>query len=222
MKEDNITVRYIVAFVISLITFISGIFLGLALAKKEVYLVGISEHKIKSNLFELETTVRFLEKNICDKNLIKDFGLDLDKVGKELEKLENKIFVSKEEYRYLKNFYYALEINHFMLLEKAKEMCNESYVFILYFYRDIKECEKCYEQSLYLTTLKEKFPELVQVYSFDMRDYNKSILVKKLMLKYSIEPKEKGPVLIINGKKESFKTLHELEKLVKLNNKQDR
>ena len=109
-----------------------------------------------------------------------------------------------------------------MLLEKAKKMCNESYVFILYFYRDIKECKKCYEQSLYLTTLKEKFPELVQIYSFDMRDYNKSILVKKLMLKYSIEPKEKGPVLIINGKKESFKTLHELEKLVKLNNKQDR
>jgi len=213
-KRGYKSLKYLVALVISLITFISGIFLGLALAKKDVYLVGIDEDKIKANLFELETTIKFLEENICNKNLLKDFGVDLDKVGEELESLQNKMFVSEDEYQYLKNFYYALEINHYLLLKKAKKICNQNYIFILYFYKPVEECSLCFNEGLFLSTLKKKYPEKVQVYSFNIKDYNKSVLVKKMLIKYNITQNEKVPILIINGKKEGYKDLKELERII--------
>ncbi len=214
-KNSEYFIKYGVALVISLITFISGLFLGLVLAKKDVFLVGINETKIKANLFELETTIRFLEENICNDRLLMDFGVDLDNVGKELEALQNKLFVSKEEYQYLKNFYYALEINHYLLLKKAEKICGKDYFFIFYFYNPVDKCKKCYEEGLYLTVLKKKYKNYVQIYNFNLEDYNKSILIKKMLIKYKIDPTEKVPILIINGKKEKFKTLSELENLLK-------
>ncbi len=218
-KDSYKSLKYFVALVISLITFISGLFLGLALAKKEIFLIGINEDKIKANLFELETTIRFLEENICDKHLLMDFGVDLDKIGKELEDLQNKMFVSEEEFQYLKNFYYALEANHYLLLKKARKICGQNYTFIFYFYRPIEECKLCFDQGLFLSALKKKYPEKVQIYSFNIDDYNKSMLIKKMLIKYNISNTDNPPILIIDGKKENFKNLKELEKIVLKENK---
>jgi len=183
------------------------------LAKKEVYLVGIQENQLKADMLEIEATLKLLNKNICDWKLIGDFGLDVDKVGNEVASLENKMFVNKDEYYSLKRFYYALEIEHYFLLKDAEKKCDRHFIFIFYFYKNINECGKCYSEGVYLTVLKEKYPNLVQVYSFNMKDYNKSILLKKLMLKYNINPNETAPVLIINDKKYSYLTLEQLENL---------
>jgi hypothetical protein len=216
-KSDSkeIIVRYSIAFAIALITFIAGIFLGLSLAKKDVFIVGINENNLQANLFELETTIKFIENDICDDKLIKDFGIDLDRVGQELEALQNKLFVSKDEYQFLKNYYYSLEINHYLLLKKAEQLCNKTFIFIFYFYRPIEECPKCYNEGLYLTVLKQKYKDLVQIYNFNLDDYNKSILLKKMLIKYNINPNEEAPILIINGKKYHYLSKEELENLVK-------
>lgn len=215
-EEDRIKVNLLfISLVVSIFTLVAGIFIGLSLAKKEVYLIGIKENQIKAEILELEATLRFLNENICDDKLLQDFSVDLDRIGRRLESLQNRLFISKGEYESLKRFYYTLEIEHYFLLKEAEKKCNKKFIFIFYFYKPIEKCELCFKQGIYLTIIKEKYLNQVQIYSFDKEDYNKSILLKKVMLRYNISADLNEPELVINGKKYGFLNKEELESLIK-------
>ncbi|HIQ50765.1 MAG TPA: hypothetical protein EYH54_02225 [Nautiliaceae bacterium] len=214
-EEEKIKVNLLfISLIVAVFTLIAGIFIGLSLAKKEVYLIGIKENQIKAEILELEATLRFLNENICEDKVLQDFSVDLDKVGQRLESLQNRLFINRGEYESLKRFYYTLEVEHYFLLKKAEKRCNKNFVFIFYFYKPIEKCPLCFKQGVYLTILKEKFLNQVQIYSFDKEDFNKSILLKKIMLKYGIDPNLNEPELVINEKKYKFLEKEELEKLV--------
>jgi len=214
-EEEKIKVNLLfISLIIAIFTLISGIFIGLSLAKKEVYLIGIKENQIKAEILELEATLKFLNENICEDKVLQDFSVDLDKVGRRLESLQNRLFVGKGEYESLKRFYYTLEVEHYFLLKEAEKKCNKNFVFIFYFYKPIEKCSLCFKQGIYLTIIKEKFLNQVQIYSFDKEDFNKSILLKKIMLKYNINPNSNEPELVINGKKYGFLEKDKLEELV--------
>jgi hypothetical protein len=215
-EEEKIKINlFFISLVVSIFVLIAGIFIGLSLAKKDVYLIGIKENTIKAEILELEATLKFLNENICDDKILQDFSLDLDRVGRKLESLQNKLFVNDEEYESLKRFYYTLEVEHYFLLKEAEKRCNKSFVFIFYFYKPIEKCNLCFKEGLYLTVLKEKYLNKVQIYSFDKEDFNKSILLKKIMLRYNINESSNEPELVINEKKFNFLTKEELEKIVK-------
>src|SRR3989344_2576114 len=94
----------------------------------------------------------------------------------------------------LKRYYTLLQIKDLLLMQRVAEKCALRPVFILYFYSNEGDCEKCEEQGYVLTALSRNYPQL-RVYSFD---YNLPLSpLKTLVQIYGIE--DDPPALVIRG-----------------------
>ena len=79
-------------------------------------------------------------------------------------------------------------------MKKISSSCGVKSAFILYFYTTAENCSLCNEESLVLTNLRQKYPEL-RVYSFD---YSTDLSAVKSMIQiYKIKDTEL-PALILN------------------------
>ncbi len=196
--RKNKNKAYVVAFLISLFLFVSGIMVG--------YLIQSSVSKRTENkLNELESKMEDIQLhytylNVADENACKFNMILLDEatkelwnISKELKSFENK--VSKEEIGGLENKYFLLSAKSWILSSYLNENCERTTVPILYFYSI--PCEDCEKQGGILDSVQEKeLKNQINVFAMNVNSNEKIVQSMKKTYNVSTEPS-----LIIDGQK---------------------
>lgn len=203
---------YIGAFIISIIIFGVGVYLG---AKLNISLMGNLGEEFESlNIRMHSYEILFLLDNstmACElyKENINYFDTETYNLGATLEYMEQHQGVEDRE---LKKQYFELEARDYLISKKIIQQCDIDQSIILYFYSNTY-CDYCKEQGFELTKVKEEIninnQTNVRTYSFD-GDYDDSAVVRALKKEFDID---KYPTLIINGEKyEGFRRSSEIKK----------
>ena len=135
---------------------------------------------------------------------------ELDELGRKLQ-WEQENSNSSEKVSYLKKYYSLLEIKDYLLMKKISTGCKIKSAFILYFYTTMENCSECEKESLVLSSLREKYPDL-RVYSFD---YSIDLsAVKTLLQIYKIKDTELPALVLDDEVLTGFHGIDELEAMV--------
>ena len=205
--------RYSIVLLLSLITFTSGVFLGISINKEIILNNMVEEYKIDEELKWINFLLDIEKKKICDKNIIYSIKRRLDKLKYFLNKLENRLFINDEELLFLKNYYYFLELKHYLVFKNISNLCNETMIKILFFYDSTNSSNiKIY---LYLKALEKKYENKVLIYYFDINELYNSYLFKQALTIFNLNETNKLPILIINEKKQNFSSNKDFERIIK-------
>ena len=208
MNDNNIDwKKYLIVFLITLGLFLTATYLSNYFSDKKINQLKLIQDKIAIDILSSETQFSLLSelscKNITDSVLSGELG----ELGQKLEWGEKNLG-NTEEVSYLKKYYSLLQIKDYLLMKKISSRCGVKSAFILYFYTTAENCSECEKESLVLTVLRAKYPEL-RVYSFD---YSTDLSAVTAMLQiYKIED-TKLPALIIDDEVlTGFRSIEELE-----------
>ncbi len=210
MQKNNIDwKKYIIVFFITASLFLTAGYLSNYFSNKKIDQLKSIQDKIAIDILSSETQFALLQELSC-----KDVTRSI--LSQELSNLADKIAYSeknigaRDEVIALKRYYSLLQIKDYLLMQKISARCGLKSVFVLYFYANQDQCEKCADQGYVLDALREKYSEF-RVYSFD---YNLDLsAIKALILIYKV-PNEL-PALVINRKVYSgFKSVEDIEKIL--------
>jgi thiol-disulfide isomerase/thioredoxin len=185
--------KYLIVFLFTAGLFLTAAYVSNYLTNKKIDQLKSIQDNISIDVLSSETQFSLLSelscKNISDSVLsseLSDLGNKLDWGQKNLG--------TPDDVLYLKKYYSLLEIKDYLLNKQISTRCKTKAAFILYFYTTSDYCSDCDKQSLVLSALRDKYPEL-RVYSFD---YSIDLsAVKALLQIYKIED-TKLPALVID------------------------
>ena len=184
--------KVVAALSLTMLIFLSGFVLGNLSVSSKLGLVQDLQNEIYTESLGFEVLFDMAETNLCDESSLADINYHLTDFGERLSYLEEK-GDEKEAVKILKNQYNALEIKHFLLINKINNECGNEYTTILYFYGPKSECRTCLTQGLELSNVKSNNHEIM-IYSFD---YTSGFApVRNLINTYEIET---VPTLVIDG-----------------------
>jgi hypothetical protein len=163
----------ILAFFITLLIFIGGIFVGWTLNIKKVEDIDAHFNTINTEIenFQIETLFlkTFGEEVSCPllSKRLEKINNETYKVGQKLEMYRGKKdLIADPEYRTLKSKYTRLVVTYWLLARDMKNMCRESdFLTVLYFFS--KDCKDCDSQSFILTYIKKKLSEKILIFPLD-------------------------------------------------------
>ncbi|MCD6549452.1 hypothetical protein J7K41_01945 [Candidatus Micrarchaeota archaeon] len=184
---------YAIAFVISGLVFLIGIFIGINITKSSVSDIEDSIYTLNDNTMSLQVlTLTSSDPSLfCNvyRELSDKFEEESWKIGEQIDYLEQQRGVSDLR---LKSQYSNLEFRNFMLVRLANERCNGSFIPILYFYSNNKDvCPHCFQQGTELFMARKELLAKnmsVRIYSFDGDLDNIAIDVLKKQFNVSSYP----------------------------------
>ena len=206
---------YIIAGLISLVIYLSGIFTGLYIQKSTI---EYTENRIRSLQRRLENVqLEYMYLNTMGKDvscnllsvLVDETNKEVWEIGKQLVSLEN----SKEDQDIILELtaeYSLLSIRAWILNSYTNSICEQNKAVILYFYS--VPCSDCIEQGLILDELREKKFE-DQMWVFVLNTNSNETIVKNLMKTYDIN--ETPSIVIGNSSYVGFVDKYELETIIK-------
>lgn len=211
MNENLNWKKYFIVLLITGTLFLTATFLSNYLGDRKVQELKSIQDKIAIDILSSETQFSLLSelscKNISDSVLRGELG----ELGDKLEWSQNNLG-NTEEVTYLRKYYSLLQIKDYLLTKRISERCKVKTAFILYFYTNRDNCSECEKQSLVLTALREKYPEL-RVYSFD---YSTDLSTVDSMLQIYKIKDTVLPALVIDGEVlTGFHSIEALEKNIK-------
>ncbi len=211
MHENLNWKKYFIVLLITGTLFMTAIFLSNYLGDRKINELKYIQDKIAIDILSSETQFSLLSelscKNISDSVLRGELG----ELGDKLEWSQNKLG-NAEEVTYLRKYYSLLQIKDYLLTKRISERCKVKSAFILYFYTDRDNCTECERQSIVLTALRAKYPEL-RVYSFD---YSTELSAVEAMLQIYKIKDTVLPALVIDGDVlTGFQGIEELEANIK-------
>lgn len=167
-KNGNID-RYFVSFAIATILFIVGIIIGSTITSTKIKKIINIREELRLEMLDLELQSSLGEQNPCGDYIIYALGERLDDLGTKLTILEDQLGRNDPRVIELKKPYTLLMIQHYILIKKRVEKCNEDYIIILFFYSNKPEyVEDSKKQGYVLTYFAKKFGyDKVKVYSLD-------------------------------------------------------
>ncbi len=145
--------------------FFTAIYLSNFFGSKKINELKSIQDKIAINILSSETEFSLLSDLSCKNVSGSALSAELDDLGSKLE-WSQKNLGAKEEVTSLRQYYSLLEIKDYLLMKKISARCGVKSAFILYFYTTADNCTLCDQESVVLSSLREKYPEL-RVYSFD-------------------------------------------------------
>lgn len=195
---------YITALVLTVLVFSLGIYVGMVIDES-------AKDKVESELLTLEQDLYLSRILLLMEEEIGEFcpiysekleAVDAERglIGDRLEYLESVRGMYDEE---LKERYYYLEFENYLLMKKMKKDCGEDYVLVLFFYDGSDESRTQGEELDALRASDSK----VKVFSFDGN--SDSAVVEVLRMQYSVNS---YPAVVIDNEKVSG--LHSTEELV--------
>lgn len=209
MNKQDIT-RYIIVFLITVAIFITAGSLSRFFNNKKVAEVKRIQDKMSIDILSAETQFQLLQELSC-----KDVSQST--LSSELNELAEKITYSESNLKNnsdileLKRYYSLLQIKDYLLVQKIKQKCKIKVEPIFYFYTTAENCTECVKQSLVLTELREKYPEL-RVYAFD---FNTDLSALRSLIKIFKISDTKLPAVVVNEEVYTgFKKTEELELLL--------
>lgn len=205
MKKD--IKKYIYAFIITSIIFVTAFYLGDYFSNKKLDVIKSAENRIAVDILSSETQFSLLGELSCKDAENSTLPAELDSLGERLNYSEQKIGANDPEFIDLKKYYSLLEIKNYVLLKKLRD-CPKPQTIILYFYSS--DCPDCDREGYVLTRLKQQYPEL-RVYSFD---YNLDLSALKTLASVYNIGKTLPAVVIKNKAYEGFQSLETLKSLM--------
>jgi hypothetical protein len=185
--------KYLIVFLITVGLFLTASYVSNYFGNKKVDELKSIQDKIAVDILSSETQFSLLSELSCKNISDSGFSEELGELGGKLTWGENNLG-STAEVSYLKKYYALLQIKDYLLVKKISERCKIKSAFILYFYTTAQNCSECERESLVLSSLRDKYPEL-RVYSFD---YSTDLSAVKAMLQiYKIED-TKLPALVVD------------------------
>lgn len=179
--------------------FLVGIVFGLWLGQERVSQLETDLSSLRSGIDNAELQFLLLDVfkgNISCTYLLKEadsLGSESAELAVQVERYENAQKIDDTTFRELKSSYTALLIKDWLVLEKIKQTCAGNYATVLYFYSN-EVCDRCQDQGIVLTYLKEKLKSELMVFAID-GDLGLNV-VEGLKDSYSIT---EYPSLVING-----------------------
>ncbi|MBI2628923.1 hypothetical protein HYW74_02480 [Candidatus Pacearchaeota archaeon] len=201
--------HYLMAFIASTIIFILISLISYSISYLNYRDISSRNNVINDYINDLSGYISELN---CSNQLLFDSSERLDEVGFKMSILENRF--GKDDVRVIsqKKLYTQLELNHFNIVREFNNKCNTSFNTIIFFYSNKKEVKDENERvGFVLSTLKNKWPEDVMIYSFD---YNlDSYLIYDLKSKYKVID---TPFVLVNERdKVEVKNIKDIERLIK-------
>jgi len=210
MNKNIDTKKYLIVFLITVCLFITASYISNFFGNRKIKELQMIQDKIAVDILSSETQFSLLSELSC-KN-IDDSVLsgEMAELGQKLEWGEQNLGAT-EEVSYLKKYYSLLQIKDYLLMKRISARCGVKSAFILYFYTTAENCSECTRQSMVLSTLHNKYPEL-RVYSFD---YSTDLSAVEAMLQiYKIQD-TKLPALVVNDEVlTGFQSIDDLEKRI--------
>ncbi len=202
--------KYLIVFLITICLFLTSGYLSNYFGDKKINQLKMIQDKIAIDILSSETQFSLLSELSCKNISDSAFSDELGELGSKLE-WSQKNLGTTEEVSYLKKYYSLLQIKDYLLAKKISARCGVKSAFILYFYTTAENCTLCEQESVALSGLREKYPEL-RVYSFD---YSIDLSAVKAMLQiYKIKDTEL-PALVLDDKLlTGFHGIEELEEKV--------
>ena len=182
---------YLTALVLTVLVFSLGIYVGMVIDEN-------AKLKVEGELVELEQDLYLSRILLLMEEEVGEFcpiysekleAVDAERelIGDRLEYLESVRGIYYEE---LKERYYYLEFENYLLMKKMKKDCEEDYVLVLFFY---DESEESKSQGEELDALRASNPN-VKVFSFDGN--SDSAVVEVLKEQYSVDA---YPAVVMDG-----------------------
>ena len=154
--------KYLIVFLITTGLFLTAIYLSNYFGDKKINQLKSIQDKISIDILSSETQFSLLSELSCKNISDSVFSGELGELGNKLEwSYEN--LGATDEVSYLKKYYALLQIKDYLLAKKISARCGVKSAFILYFYTTAENCSLCEDESLVLSTLREKYPELEEL-----------------------------------------------------------
>jgi len=195
MKNNNIIdwKKYVVVFLITLTLFFTASYVSNYFGDRKIHQLELIQDQISIDILSSETQFALLSELSCKNISNSILSGELNELGRKL-KWGQENLGNTETVSYLRKYYSLLQIKDYLLTKKISERCDKKAAFILYFYTTKENCSECERESLVLSLLKEKYPEL-RIYSFD---YSIELsAVESLLQIYKIED-TKLPALVVD------------------------
>jgi len=207
MNQNNIDwKKYLIVFLITASLFLVASYLSNYFGDKKINQLKSIQDKISIDILSSETQFSLLSELSCKNVSGSLLSGELDELGRKLDWGQNNLGAT-EEVSYLKKYYSLLEIKDYLLMKKISASCGVKSAFILYFYTTAENCSLCENESLVLTSLRDKYPEL-RVYSFD---YSIDLSAVKAMLQIYKIKDTALPALVLND--ELLTGFHSIDEL---------
>jgi hypothetical protein len=207
MNSSNIDwKKYLIVFLITIGLFFTASYLSNYFSNQKIGQLKTIQDKIAIDILSSETQFSLLSELSCKNISDSVFSDELGELGNKLEWSQDNLGAS-EEVNYLKKYYSLLQIKDYLLAKKISERCGTKSAFILYFYTTAANCSLCENESLVLSALRNKYPEL-RVYSFD---YSTDLSAVTSMLQIYKIKDIALPALVIDG--DVLTGFHSLEDL---------
>lgn len=202
--------KYLIVFLFTIGLFLLASFLSNYFSSKKIAELQNIQNEIAIDVLSSETQFSLLQ-NLSCKNVNDSFlSGELGELSKKLEWGQENLGET-DEVLYLRKYYSLLQIKDYLLMKKVSERCGTKYAFVLYFYTTLENCSECSKQSVVLSSLREKYPNL-RVYSFD---YSTDLSAVRSMLSIYKISDTKLPALVVNEKVlTGYSDIESLEKLL--------
>jgi len=203
--------KYLIVFLITVGLFLTASYVSNYFGNKKIDQMKSIQDKIAINILSSETQFSLLQELSCKNVSGSVLSSELDELGRKLEWGQENLGTT-DEVSYLKKYYSLLQIKDYLLMKKISAGCKVKSAFILYFYTTAENCSECEKESLVLSSLRDKYPEL-RVYSFD---YSIDLSAVKAMLQiYKIKDTELPALILDDDLLTGFHGLEDLESRVK-------
>lgn len=186
--------RYVMAFIISTMIFLSGFLVNNFLTSKKLEGLSNIENNISTNILSLETQFEILKEAPCESENNTLLTKQISELAESLDILE-KQGDAQDRIVEAKKRYSLLLVKDYLLSQKLSQECGFKPTFVIYFYKNAEDCPDCIKTGAALSALRSKY-ERLRVYAFD---YNLDLpIIKTLASVYNVEPNL--PAVVINKK----------------------
>jgi len=206
--------KYIIAFMITFLLFMSGVLLGLNFQYKRAQSLDSAVGDIKQSYSSVLIQYQYMqqleeEKDCTALNLLFQSALEELNVKRErLEIYDNQDKLDKADFAKLRSSYTVSQLNYWLLAKKLKSLCEFDYSIILYFFDEPEDCGDCEDQGIHLDYVKKLLEEDVLIFALNG---NEDGMVSLLKQKYGVTY---YPLLIIDEEKHDFKTNKEILEMI--------
>ncbi len=193
MKRNDV-VKYILAFVITSVVFITAILISNYLNSARITNIRDIEDKISVDILSSDTQFALLRDSSCSQLSDTILSQELNSLASKLDYMEKELGVNDEQVLSLKRYYSLLQIKDYLLMQQLVARCSIKPTSIIYFYTNKEACPDCQQQAYVLDYLRSKYPHL-RVYAFDY-DLNLSAIDTLIKLN---KVERKFPALVTPG-----------------------
>ncbi len=160
---------YAGAFLLSLIIFLSGIYVGQLMDESSMRTISSEVQDVSQKVASVQLLL-LMEAN--SSAFCPVYSSELDSIDEEVERVGYKLTYLEEDRQMfdpeLKKQYFVLQAESYLLSQKVREICDEESVLLIHFYSN-KNCEDCKEQGNEILKARDELSGdvKVKIYSFD-------------------------------------------------------